>query len=410
MTTGVVTVDKATRGPQLGSFTIVERLNVPDAPKGQVLLRVLGTEGTPFSGQAGLATCYSAPKEETARASAKAVLDKLAALRHPSLVPILQTGLAGNVVYWIWADSDAQHIPALSPEQPVPISTVVTIVKTVASGLAAAHQAGLSHGSLAHHSILSPAPGTYLVEGVGATGRGGAQDQRDLGMIVIGLLSGRQWQEEELVGPASIEQRVARAQRLREWMSGTTERVVNVVLRATELNPVDRFDNIQEFAEQFGIAVRDSAEDLVHGAFEAISSRNVELARLLAAKAAHYNPEAEGLTLLNMQLNGGSPFGAMPVLPPMPPVVAPIQPGFPTPEPIQPAQTLPPIPAAGQTQVLIAPELTQGLPPEFIQLIAPQFEVATRKKGMNPLFVLAIGGAGGLLMLLIAAMVTFIVS
>ena len=56
----------------------------------------------------------------------------------------------------------------------MPISSVVAIVRAVSSGLIVAHEAGLSHGSLTHHSIVSPAPETYVVEGLGAMGRGAA--------------------------------------------------------------------------------------------------------------------------------------------------------------------------------------------------------------------------------------------
>jgi hypothetical protein len=155
----------------------------------------------------------------------------------------------------------------------------------------------------------------------------------------------------------------------------------------------------------------------------------VELARLLAAKAAQYNPSADSLTLLNLQLGGGSPFGAVPVMPPMQhvaapaypgfppppvlpeqPVAAPLQPGFPPPAPVPPEMIVPPMTAPGQSQSLLTPELAQGLPPEFLQLVAPQFEVTPRKKGMNPLFVLVMGGVGILLLMLIAAMVTLILT
>ena len=66
--------------------------------------------------------------------------------------------------------------------------------------------------------------------------------------------------------------------------------------------------------------------------------------------------------------------------------------------------------APGQTQNLPSPELAQGLPPEFLQMIAPQFEVTKPKKRMNPMFVLVMGGVGILLLMLIAAMVTMIIS
>jgi len=403
MTTGVATSEQATSAAQVGSFTIVDRVTVPDAPNGQILLRVVGLESSRFSGLPALASCYAAPEEDAARASSAALLEKLSALRHPALVPVLQAGLAGNIVFWVAPAGSAQPLNLPSASAPTPIVTLLQIIDAVAAGLSAAHEVGLSHGALTVDAIVSPAPGTYAVRGLGLRGRGAAQDQRDLGAVAVTLLSGRTWQEEWADGPVSIEERIARAQRLREWLSGITERVVNVVLRATETNPSDRYSSINEFAEQFAEAVRQSGEDLVHGAFEAISSRNVELARLLAGKAAQYNPGSDSLTLLNLQLGGGSPFGAM-VTPPV------AQPG-PTASPsLTPDLTLPPMAPAGTRQNLLAPELAHGLPPEFLEMIAPQFEVPTSPKKMNPMFYLVIGGVGMVFLLLVAAMATMMLS
>ena len=59
---------------------------------------------------------------------------------------------------------------------------------------------------------------------------------------------------------------------------------------------------------------------------------------------------------------------------------------------------------------LLPAELTQGLPQEFLDAIAPQFNVKPVKKGMNPLFVLIIGGGGVVLLLAIAGLATFMLS
>ena len=64
----------------------------------------------------------------------------------------------------------------------------------------------------------------------------------------------------------------------------------------------------------------------------------------------------------------------------------------------------PAIPAAYTDNV------TQGLPQEFLDAIAPQFNVKPVKKGMNPLFVLIIGGGGVVLLLAIAGLATFMLS
>jgi hypothetical protein len=399
MTTAVATAEGATRSPQLGSFSVVERMNRPGAPTGQVTLRVIGREGTALSAQAGIATCIAARQDDPGRQTVIESAAALSNLRHSALIPVLEAKVSGNVAYWVGPSEVGQSLPFLAPHAAMPASTVVAVATATAAGLQAAHDVGLSHGSLTIGSITSPVPGTYAVAGLGLTGRGPAEDQRGLGEIVIRLLSGRQWHEELAAESVSIEERLKRAQRLREWMSGVTERVVDVVLRATEPNPPDRYERIAEFAEQLAEAVRLSSVDLVHGAFEAISARNVELARLLAAKAALYDPDSDELTLLNLQLQGGSPFGATAAATHvLSPEMAAIQ------------APLPPLVAPGERRNGLAPELTAGLPPEFLEIIAPQFAVANPKKGMNPIFVLIIGGFGVVFLLLAAALATMILT
>ena len=359
--------------------------------------------GTPFSGQGGLATCLAAPADEAARESAAAMAAKLAALRHPFLIPVLEARLAGNVLYWVNPIEAGSPLPEPSAQPLLPVLAVVTIIGAAAAGLQTAHDAGLSHGALSVDSIVEAKAGSYAVAGVGLAGQGAAQDQRDLAEIAIVLVAGRRWQESAISADVSIAEKVARAQRLREQLSGVTERVVNVVLRATEPEPTDRFNSVTEFAAHFAEAVRFSGEDLVHAAFESISARNVELARLLAAKAALYGPTTEGLTLLNLQLQGGSPFGPVSVVggaipaPTMPPELAQSL--------VQPGPTAP-----GGLSGAIPSELTQGLPPEFLETIAPQFEAVKPKRGIHPMFVLIIGGVVVVFLLLVAALGTMLLT
>jgi hypothetical protein len=64
----------------------------------------------------------------------------------------------------------------------------------------------------------------------------------------------------------------------------------------------------------------------------------------------------------------------------------------------------------GQPRSLLPPELMQGLPQEFLDAIAPQFQVKPIKKGMNPMLVLAMGGAGMLLLLAAVGLATLLLS
>ena len=52
------------------------------------------------------------------------------------------------------------------------------------------------------------------------------------------------------------------------------------------------------------------------------------------------------------------------------------------------------------------PELFEGLPQEFIDAIAPQFEVKPVKKGVPPMLVLIVGLVGIAFLLAVARMAT----
>jgi hypothetical protein len=180
------------------------------------------------------------------------------------------------------------------------------------------------------------------------------------------------------------------------------------------LDPIQRYESIAEFATDLNVQIKISGEDLVHGAFEAISARNIELARIIADKAARYAPDSDNLAVLKIQLNGGSAFG-------MPQQPAVFQPG-PLPQQLpgslpvpvmtatgpDQALTLPPMQAAGNVPAPSLPaELTAGLPPEMVQMFNAQVQAPPRKKAVNPILILALGGMGIVLLMLIAAMVTF---
>lgn len=329
------------------------------------------------------------------------------------------------------------HVPS--------IRDLGAIALTIASGLQAAHDRGLSHGSIRSGLIRTFPSGAWTLYGLGIMGRGPANDQSDLARVLVAVLSGRTWQEPDGSGYPENERAYHRSQRLREQLNNSTERVVNVVNRAMHLDAAQRYPSISEFAEDLVDQIRISGDDLVHGAFEAISARNTELARVMAAKAAIYNPESDNLAVLNVQLNGGSafaqsgaphqPYGqsASPFTPPtsehvwvpVPPQFDPdsgqVVPGIPmgaqqppavTPsEQVDPLLTLAPMPSqTGSSSSAMPAELAQGLPPEMVEMFAAQFQQATPKKGINPMFVLILGGLGMVVLLLVAALVTFFAS
>ena len=404
MSTNTAPIEAPLAPARLGSFLISERINASGAPEGRVYLRVTGTEDTGFGGRAGIATCILASDDTEAQADADAELANVRQFSHPGIAPIIESGVAGFVRYWVHDLPDGEPMDKAGQSQTWSVAMVGRVIGRIGGALQAAHDAGISHGAVRPQLIFVAAPETPVLTGLGAAGQGAPQDQADLARVAIDLLAGKPWREPAPDIESTVEFRVIRAQRLREWLGNCTERVAVILSRATDPHEDRRFVSVAEFIEQFDSAIRLSAEDLVQGAYEAISARNPEMARLIADKAAAYDPECDGLDLLNMQLRGGSPFGE--VAPgPVTERIAGKTGGINVPEPAQSTA-----PFAHSQQPLLPAELTQGLPPEFLQSIAPQFAVTPAKKGMNPVFVLVMGAAGLLLLLAAAGFATVLMS
>lgn len=432
MSTGVAPAAPTARQARLSSFAIIERLNLPDAPSGQITLKVAGLPGTQFEGRDGVATCYPAPADEVSRTNVEGLVAALKSLHHPALWPLLDAGIAGSIVYWIRSAPIVDSLASWKGQ--MPIRTLGALVASIADALSIAHAGGLSHGSVRASAILRYPSGSWALAGLGIMGRGPAQDQFDLALTTVNRIAARPWIEPDLSGYPEQERAYHRGQRLREHLSTTTERVVNVLNKGLHLDPAQRYPDIAQFGADLVEQIRLSGEDLVHGAFEAISARNVELARVIGDKAAAYNPDSDNLAILRLQLNGGSVFGAAQQPPTAMPAMhpsgqTPVPPGSPlgevrgpiagvpgiqlpiAPDALPPGLVLPPMQSqTGVQPVPLPPELTQGLPPEFLQMIAPQFQQTPVRKGMNPIFILALGGIGVVLLMLIAALVTFVMS
>lgn len=435
MSTGVAPAAPTTRQARLGSFAIVERLNSPDAPSGQISLRVAGLPGSAFEGREGVATCFPAPADDASRTRVEGLVTALKSLHHPALWPLIDAGVAGSIMYWIRSAPVVDSLASWKGE--MSIRALGELVGSISEGLHVAHQRGLSHGSIRSSSILRYPSGAWALTGLGVMGQGPANDQYALALTAVNRIAARPWHEPDLSGYPEQERAYHRGQRLREHLSTTTERVVNVLNKAMHLDPTQRYPDIAQFGADLVEQIRLSGEDLVHGAFEAISARNVELARVICDKAAAYNPDSENLAILRLQLNGGSVFGtgqpqsAGGGFPVASHEVAqiPIAGSYPVtesgeqatgshgvsaslaPDSFPPGLVLPPMQSQTGSQAVSLPaELTQGLPPEFLQMIAPQFQQTPVRKGMNPIFILALGGIGVVLLMLIAALVTFVVS
>jgi hypothetical protein len=361
-------------------------------------ISVIGADETSFAGKPGLAHWLQIGPTSDAIAEAEVKLAKLRHLTHPALAPVLESGLTRTIAWWIEGLPPGQSL-ANSVRDDASLASIPSVrrlVGVVSGVLSLAHEVGLSHGAVSARSIVIQPGGPAVLTGLGIGGKGFAQDQVDLALVAINLLADEPWVEQS-ADPSP------RGQQLRKHLSNYTERISGVLTRATDPDPAERYSTIAEFAKQFGEAVQFSCEDLVQAGQDAISSQNTELAKLLASKAALYDPGAEALANLSFRLHGGTAFatnGAPPIFTVDSPV--PAMPGtLPGLTLVNPADTM---------RNQLPPELTEGLPQELIDLIAPQFEVKPVKKGVPPLLVMIVGFVGIAFLLALARMVTLVVT
>jgi len=396
MSTDTAPAGTTPKPARLGSFVATQS---PEHGPRTSPIPVVGADDTAFAGKAGIAHWLQVGSTPDATAEAEVKLAKLRHLSHPALAPVLESGLTTSVAWWIDAVPPGTPLAdaVRNDASPASIPFVQRLVDGIAGVLELAHSVGLSHGAVERQSIVIGRDGSPVLIGLGIGVNGFSHDQADLALLAINLLAQEPWSE-----PAP-DNGVARAQQLRAHLANYTERISGVLARATDPDPSERFPSIAEFAKRFAEAVQYSAEDLVQAGQDAVSSQNTELAKLLAEKAAAYAPESEALANLNHRLRGGLPVATRGSL-----SVA----GFESPNPAM-ADAVPGLssvesPATPRNQ--LPPELLEGLPQEFIDAIAPQFEVKPIKKGVPPMLVLIVGLVGIAFLLAVARMATLLIT
>jgi hypothetical protein len=405
-TSAEISPEQAPAGARLGSFQVTSVVRIEAHSPRRVLLAVSGAEDTRFAAISALATASPAPATPDATAEIEVRLAKLRHFSHPGLAPVLEAGIAGTVVYVIHQLPDGQQLLADHLEK-WEISAVRDAISSLAGVLQIAHELGLAHGTIGMDTIYRRADGKMVLLGLGVASTDPAADQKGLAIVAAELLAGRRW-----VDSANPIAENGHSQLSREFLSDYTERVANVLIRASGADPTERFGSIKEFAETLATAIKFSAEDLVHGAFEAISAQSPDLAKLIAEKAAAYDPQSEGLALLRLQLKGDSPFAAAELTPAFAPpelVSAPlpaVSPSSQVPHGEEPDTDL------ALVRSSLPEELTQGLPDEFLRALAPQFHApqARSRQKVSPIFVLILGGVGIAFLIAAAGLGTFLLS
>lgn len=367
---------------RIGPFEILGRM-AGDRGAGTVSLAVRGLDGTPFCGRTGVAQCFSAPGDRAGRARLDGLLAGLVGLAHPAISAPIHADVAGDVAYVInpWP---ALGIPWDRPRlAPLPPSLVAEHLIPVCAALETAHRSGFSHGDLSRGTVTIEEAGP-LIGGWTLFGRGPAADQLGLADLVIDWLGGSPPGDTAAGDTVDTGQR--RVEGLRRRLDGITERVVGVLARASEPGPANRYPSITDFVAAFQAAVTHSAEDLVHGGFQAISSRTPETAVLMAAVAARYDPQSPGLDLLDFQLGSIGELRAPTLAPNGPTRKGAIGQGV--------AFDIPSVMAG------LDPALTAGIPPEMLRLIAPPLPTMAKSPN-HPWLTLMIGAAGLTLLLIV---------
>jgi eukaryotic-like serine/threonine-protein kinase len=227
-----------------------------------------------------------------------------AGLDHPAILPVIDSGADGNVLYFVLPYMEGGTLrDQLREKKQLPISEAVAIGTTICEALAYAHGRGLIHRDIKPENILFHQGRAYLGDfGIArvlhATGgdlattttgviRGtpaymspeqasgereydGRSDIYSLGCVMYEMISGMP----PFVGPTSqsvMAQRFATTPReMRVYRSSVSPELEKVVAKSMMMAPADRFDSAQRFAEE----LRQAA---------AVSPKRASLVRLVVA-------------------------------------------------------------------------------------------------------------------------------
>ncbi|HJP57997.1 MAG TPA: serine/threonine-protein kinase, partial [Gemmatimonadales bacterium] len=156
-------------------------------------------------GRGGMATVYLAQDLRLGRRVAiKALRPELAAvvgpdrflreihvaatLNHPNILPLHDSGEAGDVLYYVMPFVEGESLAArLRRERPLPIDDAVGIARQVALALAAAHRQGIVHRDIKPDNILLDGERALVADfGIAHALGGTAQEKLTTTGLIVG--------------------------------------------------------------------------------------------------------------------------------------------------------------------------------------------------------------------------------
>lgn len=281
----------------LGSFEIGARLENPRLTTETVAnFHVTGAAGTTFAGVRGFASYSLLPSAELEVVrGAERTLALVSSLSGSTLVPVLETGIAGQIAYVVEAEVAGERLSVrLEREGRMRPRAAASVLADIAEALDRAHAVGLYHGAISPFCIWSGEQGRSRLGGFALSGKNATDDIGQLGRLALDLLAGSEWKQSQS-NSVSVD-------RIRDHAPGLTEAVAIVIQRALGASTMKPFHSAREFAAAFTESLERAAMDLTAGAWEAISRQDLAMAELLVDMVVGYDPGSKDLPLLRHKL------------------------------------------------------------------------------------------------------------